>query len=73
MERRNFLKNLGLGIAVTAVSGKSIARELTNSKNITMENFWDTRYKSGGNSGNGSYGESAEHKAAVINDYIKKF
>jgi Fe-Mn family superoxide dismutase len=39
MERRNFLKNLGLGVAVTIVSGKSIARELTNSKNLPMENF----------------------------------
>lgn len=39
MERRNFFKNLGLGVAVTVVSGKSIARELTNSKNLLMENF----------------------------------
>ncbi|MBG0860864.1 MAG: superoxide dismutase [Bacteroidales bacterium] len=39
MERRTFLKNLGLGIAATAVSGGSVANELTTSKNITMENF----------------------------------
>ena len=39
MERRSFLKNLGLGVAATVVSGKSIARELINSKYLPMENF----------------------------------
>ena len=40
---------------------------------INMENFWEIRYKSGGNSGSDSYGESADHKASVINNYINKF
>ena len=39
MERRNFIKNLGLGVAVTFVSEKSISRQLINSNNSTMENF----------------------------------
>jgi len=38
-----------------------------------MNNFWEERYKAGGNSGAGSYGEYAEHKAEVINNYIEKF
>jgi len=39
VERRNFIRNLGLGVAAVFVSGKSIARELTKSKNLTMQNF----------------------------------
>ncbi len=39
MERRNFLKNLGIGVAATFVAGKSVASELTKSINFTMENF----------------------------------
>jgi Fe-Mn family superoxide dismutase len=39
MERRNFIKNLGLGVAATVVAGKSFAGKVTNSKNLTMENF----------------------------------
>jgi len=38
-----------------------------------MNEFWENRYKAGGNSGAGSYGEYAEHKAEVINNYISKF
>ena len=39
MERRNFLKNLGIGVAATFVAGKSVAGELTKSITFTMENF----------------------------------
>jgi superoxide dismutase, Fe-Mn family len=39
MERRNFIKNLGLGIAATFVAGKSFGQRVTNSKKINMENF----------------------------------
>jgi Fe-Mn family superoxide dismutase len=38
MERRNFIKNLGLGTAATFFSGKSLARELLNN-NTVMENL----------------------------------
>lgn len=38
-----------------------------------MENFWNKRYVEGGTSGCGSYGEFAEHKANVINDYVLKY
>jgi Fe-Mn family superoxide dismutase len=39
MERRNFLKNLGIGFAATMVAGKSFAGQLTNSISLNMENF----------------------------------
>ena len=37
MERRNFIKNLGLGIAATYVGEKSLAGNVNNSINLTME------------------------------------
>ncbi len=37
-----------------------------------MNNFWEDRYKSGYNSGDGSYGEYADYKAEVINNFIAK-
>lgn len=37
-----------------------------------MSKYWEDRYITGGNSGLGSYGEYAKHKADVINNYIKK-
>lgn len=39
MERRNFLKNLGMGVAAGLVAGKSLAGEITKSITLTMENF----------------------------------
>lgn len=34
--------------------------------------YWEHRYKKGGNSGNGSYGELAKFKAEFLNDFIEK-
>lgn len=34
-------------------------------------NYWETRYRYGGNSGEGSRGVNAEYKAQVINSFIK--
>jgi len=39
MERRNFIKNLGLGIAATLLAKESLAAENNNSKSHIMENF----------------------------------
>lgn len=39
MERRNFIKNLGLGITGTLIAGKSMAGIINNSKDTDMENF----------------------------------
>lgn len=33
-------------------------------------NYWESRYRRGGNSGNGSYGELAAFKAEVLNTFI---
>lgn len=44
-------------------------------KNLFFEgtiDYWDNRYKSGGNSGAGSYGILAEFKAEIINDFLEK-
>ncbi len=35
-------------------------------------NYWETRYKQGGNSGNGSYGELAAFKAEILNTFISE-
>jgi Fe-Mn family superoxide dismutase len=39
MERRHFIKNLGLGVAATFVAGKAYSGQINNSKNIIMEDF----------------------------------
>ncbi len=33
--------------------------------------YWEKRYASGNNSGNGSYGRLAKHKAEIINSFVK--
>ena len=38
----------------------------------TSANYWEERYKSGGNSGDGSYGKLAEFKAGVLNRFVKE-
>jgi Fe-Mn family superoxide dismutase len=44
MERRNFIKNLGLGVTATFIAGKSVGEEFTNSKNIVMENLQSLQF-----------------------------
>jgi Fe-Mn family superoxide dismutase len=39
MKRRNFIKDLGAGVALTVVSGKSFAGKFTQLNNSVMENF----------------------------------
>jgi hypothetical protein len=38
----------------------------------TSPQYWEARYKTGGNSGTGSYNRLAEFKAEVINGFIKE-
>jgi hypothetical protein len=38
---------------------------------FNSKEYWENRYKSGGNSGIGSQGIIAEYKAKVINDFVK--
>ena len=37
-----------------------------------VQNYWENRYKTGGNSGAGSYGRLAQFKAEIINDFVEK-
>ena len=37
-----------------------------------MSEYWEERYKIGGTSGAGLYGDNAKRKALVINYYIKE-
>jgi len=37
MERRNFIKNVGLGVAATYLTGRLLGQSITNSKNTDME------------------------------------
>jgi glycosyltransferase involved in cell wall biosynthesis len=50
---------------------------LTINKNFKimfdLKEYWDKRYKTGGNSGAGSYGEEAKVKADYINNFIKNY
>lgn len=46
-------------------------REISN-ENFDSMQYWEERYKSGGNSGIGSYNRLAEFKAKVLNDFIKE-
>lgn len=39
---------------------------------IDMTEYWNNRYRMGGNSGNGSYGVEALTKAQIINHYINE-
>jgi len=36
------------------------------------DTYWRKRYRLGGNSGEGSYGEPAQHKAAVLNPFVRE-
>jgi hypothetical protein len=36
----------------------------------TSSQYWDDRYRSGGNSGIGSYGQFAEFKAEILNQFV---
>lgn len=38
----------------------------------SSESYWIERYRVGGDSGAGSYGHLAEHKAAVINSFVQQ-
>jgi len=42
-------------------------------KNFVSASYWEHRYKTGGNSGAGSYGRLAEYKAKTINKLSSKY
>ena len=41
--------------------------------NFSVQQYWENRYKSGRDSGAGSYGDEAEYKALIINTIIDEF
>ena len=36
------------------------------------KNYWEKRYSLGGNSGQGSYGKSAEFKSEILNKFVRE-
>ena len=50
---------------------KTITKRFLNI-NFSSKRYWENRYLSGGNSGDGSYGKYAEFKAKVLNDFVKE-
>lgn len=42
-------------------------------KKFSSKKYWEERYRSGGTSGAGSYGEKAKYKAEIINYIIKQY
>lgn len=41
-------------------------------RNFSSQNYWEKRYRRGGNSGAGSYGQLAQFKADELNKFAKK-
>jgi len=56
--------------------GKYIVRIYSRLKGVpyfsTSGKYWEDRYKTGGNSGEGSYNKFAEFKAELINPFVKE-
>ena len=49
-------------------------KQIKNKQNdkFNSKNYWENRYKTGGNSGAGSYSNLAEFKAEIINEFVRK-
>jgi hypothetical protein len=65
------LANVKAFIKSVPVIGPSIAH-LRRESFKNSASYWDHRYKTGGNSGAGSYSRLAEFKASVLNEFIRK-
>ena len=42
------------------------------SQHFSSKEYWEKRYRAGGNSGSGSYGRLAEFKAEIINSFVSE-
>ena len=51
---------------------RALKADILNIDNFASCDYWEDRYAQGGNSGAGSYGNLAEFKAKVINDFVIK-
>lgn len=54
-----------------SVAGK-IIKLLRLKKFHGSRSYWESRYASGGNSGRGSYGNLADYKASVLNEFVRE-
>ncbi len=67
----NIKKKLYQNIIVKK-AGLPVYHTLKRSRSFSSKNYWESRYKKGGNSGAGSYGRLAKFKAQYLNDFAKK-
>ena len=49
---------------------RSVIRRISKRRFRGSRDYWERRYRAGGNSGSGSYGELAEFKASVLNEFV---
>lgn len=71
--RRSYKQGLRKLIESVPVVGSFIVRGLrsqVSDKAFSVEKYWDDRYRSGGSSGDGSYGGFASFKAEVLNAFV---
>lgn len=67
---KNFINNIpALGPLANFIYRKFINQQQPFT---TSGDYWKNRYAHGGNSGEGSYGESAEFKAEVLNNFVNR-
>jgi hypothetical protein len=73
------LKNFVAGVPVVGPSAQLLYRSLSSRRGQTSRrdqsfqgsaSYWDARYRSGGNSGAGSYHHLAEFKAEILNRFV---
>ena len=51
---------------------KVLNRLFKRKESFVSKSYWENRYKQGGNSGEGSYGQLADFKAKVLNDFVNE-
>ena len=51
---------------------KTLLKKLLTNKSFDSGKYWEERYASGGNSGDGSYGRLSLFKAEFINDFLQR-
>lgn len=51
---------------------QKLLRKRIADEHFDAANYWETRYSSGGDSGDGSYGALAQFKAEVMNDLVQE-
>lgn len=53
---------------------KKLSKKILNlNSDFDYIKYWEERYEQDGNSGSGSYGESAKYKASIVNGIVEKF